>query len=86
MNTYSFPGDEIVHIDRKWQNNRIESDHAALKRITDPGRGFQSLRTAKATLKGIAAIGMIKRGHVCDPPTTVMGEVRLLARLFDLAT
>lgn len=85
MNAYSFPGDEIVHVDRKWRNNRIESDHAALKSITDPGRGFQSLRTAKATLKGIEAIRMIKPGHICDPPTNVMGEVRLLAELFDLA-
>lgn len=85
MNAYSFPGDEILHVNRKWRNNRIESDHAALKRITDPGRGFQSLRTAKATLKGIEAIRMIKRGHVCDPPTNVTGEVRLLAELFDLA-
>ena len=68
MNAYSFPGDAIVHLDRKWRNNRIESDHAALKRITDPGRGFQSLRTAKATLKGIKAIRMIKPGHVYDPP------------------
>ncbi|WP_366523337.1 DDE-type integrase/transposase/recombinase [uncultured Roseobacter sp.] len=69
MNTFCFPGEEIIHVDRKWRNNRIESDHAALKRITDPGRGFQSLRTDKATLKGIDAVGMIKRGHVCDPPT-----------------
>ncbi len=85
MNAYSFPGDEILHVDRKWRNNRIESDHAALKRIIDPGRGLQSLRTARVTLKCIEAIRMIKRGHVCDPLTNVTGEVCLLAELFDLA-
>ena len=54
MNEFSFPGDEITHINKKGKNNRIESDHASLKRIINPGRGFQTLRTAKATLKGIA--------------------------------
>lgn len=84
MNVF-FPGEEFVHVDRKWRNNRIKSDHAALKRITDPGRGFQPLKTAKAMLRGIKAVRMIKRGHVCDPPTDVIGEIRLLAELFDLA-
>ncbi len=40
MNAYSFPGEELVYVDRKWRNNRIESDHAALKRIIDLRRGF----------------------------------------------
>ena len=85
MNEFGFPGEEIIHVDKKWQNNRIESDHAALKRLTNPGKGFQSLRTAKATLKGIEAVRMIKRGHVYDPPASVMGEVRLLNEMFGLA-
>jgi len=29
MNEFGFPGEEIIHVDKKWQNNRIESDHAA---------------------------------------------------------
>ncbi len=85
MNEFGFPGEEIIHVDKKCQNNRIESDHAALKRLTDPGKGFQSLRTAKATLKGIEAVRMIKRGHVYDPPNGVLGEVRLLNEMFGLA-
>jgi len=40
--------DRIRHINRKHQNNRIESNHAALKKDLNPMRGFQSLRTAKA--------------------------------------
>ena len=85
MNQFGFPGEEIIHVDKKWQNNRIESDHAALKRLTNPGKGFQSLRTAKATLKGIEAVRMIKRGHVYDPPSGVMREVRLLNEMFGIA-
>ncbi len=49
MNEFCFWGDKLKHIDRNGRNNRIESDHVSLKRIIDPGRGFQSLRTAKAT-------------------------------------
>ena len=82
LNAYSLPAEELVHIDRKWRNNRIESDHAALKRLTNPGKGFQSLRTAKATLKAIEAIRMIKRGHVYNPTNDVRGEVRFVEGLF----
>ena len=60
-------------------------DHAAPKRITDPSRGFQSLRTAKATLKGTEAARMIERDHMYDPPTDVTGEIHLLKELFGLA-
>ena len=60
LNRYCFPGEEVIHVTRKGLNNRIESDHAALKRITDPEKGLSSLSTAKATLKGIEAIRMIK--------------------------
>lgn len=72
------PGDAIIHIDKKWRNNRIESDHAALKRITDPGKGFHSLRTAKATRT-------IKRGHVHDIAPGVPGEISFVNELFGLA-
>ncbi|MEM9321175.1 MAG: DDE-type integrase/transposase/recombinase [Pseudomonadota bacterium] len=84
-NAYSFPGQEILHVDRKRRNNRSESDHSALIRITDPGRSVQSLRTAKATLRGIEAFRMIKRGHISDPPPNVTREIRLINELFDRA-
>ncbi|MEP4399545.1 DDE-type integrase/transposase/recombinase, partial [Parasphingorhabdus sp.] len=47
--------------DRKWRNNRIESDHAAMKRLLGYRQSFRSLRTAKATLSGIETIRTIKR-------------------------
>ena len=85
LNRDSFPGEEVIHVTRKGLNNHIESDHAALKRITDLGKGLSSLRTAKARLKGIEAIRMIKRGHAIDPSANTAGEVRLLNELFELA-
>ena len=40
---------------------------------------------AKATLKSIEAVRMIKRGHIYDPPGGVAGEVRLLNEMFCIA-
>jgi len=80
------PDDAILHVDRKWKNNRIESDHASLKKIIGPGKGFQTLRSAKATLLGIEAMRMIKRGHVHRKPVGVIGEVSFVNALFETAT
>lgn len=85
MNKRNFLDDPILHVDRKWRNNIIESDHASLKRLTDPGKGFQSLRTTKATLKGIEAFRTIKRGHVFGRQDWITGEVSFVIRLFGLA-
>ena len=85
MNEFCFPGDEITHINRKGQNNRIESDHASLKRIIDPSQGFQSLRTAKATLKGVEVHRMIKRGHYHGSIKGITGEIDFTKGLFGIA-
>ncbi|MEP3844482.1 MAG: DDE-type integrase/transposase/recombinase [Paracoccaceae bacterium] len=45
--------DYITHIDKKYRNNRVESDDAALKRLLGYRQSCQSLRCAKATLQGI---------------------------------
>ena len=36
----------------KYLNNIIEADHGALKRVIRPTRGFQTMKTAAATIKG----------------------------------
>ena len=53
----------------KYLNNIIEADHAALKQIIRPTRGFQTMRTASATIKGFEVMRMIRRGHclMCKP-------------------
>lgn len=82
LNRWSFPGEEIRHVDRKWLNNRIESDHAALKKLITPMRGFKSLSAAKDTLKGIEAIRSIKKGHVRGKAVGIAGEIRFISELF----
>ena len=68
----------IRHIHQTWRNNRIESDHAAMKRLLGYRQSFRSLRTVKATLSGIETIRIIKRGHIHYKQTGIEG-------LFDAA-
>lgn len=85
INRTRSPEDAIIHIDRKRPHDRIGSDEPALKRKTDPGEGFQSIRTAKATLKGVEAVRTIKRGHVQNSPDGVTGELLFRMNFFGLA-
>lgn len=77
--------DHIRHIDRKYLNNRIESDHAALKRLFGCRQSFRSLRSAKATLQGMETIRTIKNGHIQSRETSVRGEIAFVNALFGLA-
>nr|WP_281347156.1 DDE-type integrase/transposase/recombinase [Tritonibacter litoralis] len=77
--------DSIRHIARKWRNNLIESDHAAMKRLLGYRQSFQSLRSAKATLSRIETIPTIKRGHVHHKQPGVHGEIAFIADLFEAA-
>ncbi|MGD9865851.1 MAG: IS6 family transposase [Pseudodonghicola sp.] len=77
--------DGIRHIDRKWRNNRIESDHAAMKRLLGYQQSFRSLRTAKATLSGIETIRTSKRGHVHNKQPGIQGEIQFISQLFAAA-
>lgn len=67
--------DSILHIARKGLNDRIESDHAALKRPIGTRQSFRSLRSAKAALMAVEAIRTIKNGHISDKAPGVCEEI-----------
>nr|WP_254694992.1 transposase [Antarctobacter heliothermus] len=77
--------DSIRHIDKKWRNNLIESDHAAMKRLLGFRQGFRSLRSAKVTLSGIDTTRTIKQGHIHNKQLGVQGEISFVHGLFGLA-
>jgi transposase, IS6 family len=77
--------DTVQHRTSKYLNNRIEADHGALKRLIRPTRGFQSMKTAYATIKGFEIMRMIRRRHCILIEPGVTGEVRFVNKLFDLA-
>jgi transposase, IS6 family len=76
---------EVAHRTSKYLNNIIEADHGALKRVIQPTRGFQGMKTARATIKSFEVMRMIRRGHCRLPGPGATGEIRLINRLFGLA-
>jgi len=84
MDDHPYFNQPIKHVNLKWQNNRIESDHAALKRIVNPGKGFKTMRSAKSTLLAIEAFRTIKRDHVFQPPENPAAEIRLMKDMFGI--
>ena len=76
---------EVMHRTSKYLNNTIEADHGALKRVIRPTRGFQTMKTAAATLTGFEIMRMIRRGHCIQRERRATGEIRLVNQLFGLA-
>ncbi len=77
--------DSIRHIDRKWRNNLIESEHAAMKRLFGYRQSFRSSRTAKATLSAIETIRPSNAVTSIIKQPGVAGETTFIASLFDIA-
>ena len=48
----------------KYLTNLIEQDHRAIKRVVRPVLGFKSIQGARATIAGIDAMHMIKKGQL----------------------
>ncbi len=76
---------DVEHRTSKYLNNIIEADHGAPKRVIRPTRGFQTMKSAAATLKGFEVMRMIRRGHCILQQAGPIGEIRLVNQLFGLA-
>ena len=76
---------DVVHRTSKYLNNILEADHGALKGVIRPTRGFQTMKTAAATLKGFEIMRMIRRGDCIGRERRATGEIRLVNQLFGLA-
>ena len=76
---------DVEHRTSKYLNNILEADHGALKRVIRPTRGFQTMKTAAATLTGFEIMRMIRRGHCIQRESRAKGEIRLVNQLFGLA-
>jgi transposase, IS6 family len=70
----------------KYRGNLIEQDHRFIKRLTKPGMGFFSFKTAWQTLQGFEVMNMIRKGQVqAVDKGDVMSQVALVAKLFGVA-
>lgn len=74
----------LQHRRVKYLNNRIESDHGKLKRLINMVRGFQSKRTAYATIKGFEIMRMFRKGQldIWCYGKGIKGEVCLIENQF----
>lgn len=76
------PEDAIRQVDRKSLNNKIESDHAALKQRLRPMRGFQTMAGAKAVLAGIETFHTIRKGQFENCAPGVANEINFVVKFF----
>ena len=75
---------DTKHRTCKYLNNILEADHGALKQVIRPTRGFQTMKTVSATIKGFEVMRMIRRGHCLTGKPHVKDEVRFINKLFDI--
>ena len=73
-----------MHINRKWENNWVKSDHTAPKKLFTPLRGLKSLLSAKAKFRGTEAIRTIRHEYIHGKFSGVTGEIRFVESLFCL--
>ncbi|MGV3740229.1 MAG: DDE-type integrase/transposase/recombinase, partial [Gammaproteobacteria bacterium] len=75
---------DVMHAQIKYRNNRIEADHGKLKQLINPVRGFQSMKTAYATIKGFEIMRMFKKGQFDIWLYGNRNEVSFVKELFEV--
>ena len=65
-------------------NNVIEADHGKLKQLIRPVRGFKTLKTAQATIKGFEVMRALREGQASAFNITrdIRREARIVERAF----
>ena len=78
--------EETLHRQVKYLNNVIEADHGKLKQLIRPVRGFKTLKTASATIKGFEVMRALRKGQASAFNLTrdIRGEARIVERAFGL--
>ena len=70
----------------KYLNNVIEADHCKLKQLIRPVRGFKTVKTAYATIKGFEVMRALRKSQaaIFNITRDIRGEARLVERAFGL--
>ena len=77
---------ETEHRQAKYLNNIVEADHGKLKQLIRPVRGFKTMKTAYATIKGFEVMRALRKGQAraFNLQGGIKGEVRMIERAFGL--
>ena len=72
------------HRQVKYLNNVIEADHGKLKQLIRPVRGFKTMKTAYATIKGFEVMRALRKGQaeMFSLQGGIVGEARIVERAF----
>ena len=75
---------ETKHRQVKYLNNVIEADHGKLKLLIRPVRGFKTMKTAYATIKGFEVMRALRKGQaeMFALHGGIVGEARIVERAF----
>ena len=78
--------EETLHRQVKYLNNVIEADHGKPKQLIRPVRGFKTLKTAYATIKGFEVMRALRKEQASAFNITrdIRGEARIVERAFGL--
>jgi len=79
---------KLAHRQVQYLNNGLEADHGKLKRMIKPTLGFQSMKTAYATIKGFEVMQMFKKGQMkmWTYGLGLAGEINLINRQFGIVS
>ncbi len=77
---------DTLHRQVQYLNNVVEADHGKLKQLIRPVRGFKTLKTAYATIKGFEVMRAPRKGQaaIVNISRDIRGEARLIECAFDL--
>ena len=78
--------EDTLHRQVKYLNNVIEADHGKLKQLIRPVRGFKTLRTAYAAIKGFEVMRALRKGQAAafNLMRDIRGGARIVERAFGL--
>ena len=70
----------------KYLNNVIGADHGKLKLLIRPVRGFKTLKTTYATIKGFEVMRALRKGQagLFAIQDGIVGEAKLVERAFGI--
>ena len=76
----------IEHRQVKYLNNIVEADHGKLKQLINPVRGFKTMQSATATIKGFEVMRMFRKGQLdrWKYGQGLKGEIRLINQQFGI--
>lgn len=77
---------DVEHRQVKYLNNAIEADHGKLKQLIKPVRGFKTMKTAYATIKGFEVMPVLRKGQAraFNLTRSPIGEKRMVERAFNV--